>query len=185
MTLEQHLEAFERLCPCCGADPEFTPLSICCDNMDLVELGDGYVLYFKMIIYFVCITVVILGINIYKLVVNFKGDHCSVRPAGADLDTTIQSNGEVPPCYIDWITPHSIANYGIGETDIPERCLMVIFLGLFWCTLAGIRHRVLVISNIIDCKNDTCSDFTLTVTNILLSSKTCHYTTEKKTSKRR
>lgn len=184
MSLDQQVETFGRLCPCCGTDPEYHPLSIFCDNMDLAEIGEGYVLYFKLIIYFGCITLVLLGINIYKLVINFEGEFCTPRPEGAVLDTKFSSdNYDAPPCYIDWITPHSIANYGIAYTDMAERAMMVIFLGLFYFALAIVRHRILKISGVIDSKNDTCSDFTLTVGSLLSSSIIYHCTTMRKPSK--
>ena len=164
MDLEQQIEAFNRLCPCCGVDSENEPLSICCDNMELADLGEGYVLFFKLMIYFGVIALFFYGINIYKLVVNIQGDLCTNRPpelGGSDLKTF--GKDKIPPCFNDFINPHSIANYGLDKIDVVERSLMVAFLGFFWLAMALVYHKVLQISRHIDEQNDTPSDWTLMV----------------------
>ena len=121
MDLNQQMESLNRLCPCCGIDPENKPLSIFCPNMELVDLGEGYVLYFKMLIYFGLLSIVFYGIGIYKVIVNLRGDGCSVNAvsiSGSDLQRFSSEN--LPPCHSDWVNPHSIANYGIKRTRLSK-----------------------------------------------------------------
>lgn len=115
-------------------------------------------------IYFGIIGLFFYGINVYKVIVNFQGTNCTQRPPdlmGSDLKTF--GTKERPPCFNDWINPHSIANYGIERVDTVERSLMVAFLGVFWVSLALVYHRVLKVSKLIDETNDTPSDWTLMV----------------------
>lgn len=164
MDLEQQMEIFNRLCPCCGVDSENEPLSIFCDNMELADLGEGYVLFFKMMIYFGIIGILFYGINVYKLIVNFNGGLCTNRPpelTGSDIKTF--GKNKIPPCFNDGINPHSIANYGVDKIDVVERCLMVGFLSFFWLSMAIVYHIVLKISRTIDEQTDTPSDWTLWV----------------------
>lgn len=163
MDMENQEKKFKRLCPCCGVDPEFQPFSIFCDSMQLAEIGEGYVLYFKLILYIGIFTSIFVAINIYKVTVNFMGTYCIPRPSGQQPDTQLSDSITDPQCFDDWITPHSIANYGVRNIDVPERSLMVIYLGLSWIVLAYIYNKVLKIDQQIDCKNDTPSDFTLMV----------------------
>lgn len=164
MDLEQQIETYSRLCPCCGIDPENEPFSIFCSNMDLSDLGEGYVLFFKLMIYFGIIGLFFYGINIYKVVVNFQSHVCVPRPeelTESDLQTF--GKDKIPPCFNDWITPHSRANYGVNNVDIIERSLMVAFLSVFWLSMAVVYQRVLSISRQIDDQNDAPSDWTLMV----------------------
>ena len=163
MDLENQEKKFKRLCPCCGLDPQFESFSVFCDNMQLAEIGEGYVIYFKLIVYIGWVAAILVGINIYKTTVNFMGNFCIPRPDNQQPDTSLSDVKSDPQCFVDWITPHSIANYGVRHIDMPERILMVLYLGLFWGALALFYHWVLKIDEVIDCKNDTPSDFTLLV----------------------
>lgn len=131
--------------------------------MQLAEIGEGYVLYFKLIIYVGWFAVIFFAINIYKTAVNFMGSYCIARPTNQQPDTTLSDASADPQCFIDWITPHSIANYGVRNIDMAERAMMVIYLGIFWGALALFYHLVMKIDGVIDCKNDTPSDYTLLV----------------------
>lgn len=131
--------------------------------MELAEIGEGYVIFFKLIVYLGWICTVFVAINIYKTTVNFMGSYCIPRPNGQAQDTTLSDQFSDPQCFVDWITPHSIANYGVRNVDMPERSMMVIYLGLLCIALAIFYNRILKIDQLIDCKNDTPSDFTLQV----------------------
>lgn len=167
MDLDEQLELFSRLCPCCGVDSENEPFPICCDNMDLADLGEGYVLLFKLMIYFGLIGIIFYGLNIYKVVINLQGTNCVSRPldlTGSDLQ--IYGQDKLPPCYNDGINPHSVANYGLEKMDKIERSLMVSFLAFFWVAIAAVYARVKSMARTIDEKNDTPSDWTLWIKNL-------------------
>lgn len=166
MNLDQQLESLQRLCPCCGVDPFSEPFSLFCPNIELADLGEGYVLFFKLMIYFGFVAIVFYGINLYKVVVNLQGHHCSnISPiSGSDLQSYTKE--KLPPCHNDWVNPHSIANYGLNTVDVTERSLMVAFLGLFWLSMGFIYSKVMDICQEIDEANDTPSDWTLMVKNL-------------------
>lgn len=169
MDLEQQIEVFNRLCPCCGVDPETKPYSIFCDNMELADLGEGYVLFFKLMIYFGFIAIFFYGINIYKVAVNLRGSVCVERsPEYHDSDLKTFGKDTVPPCFKDWINQHSVANYGVNRIDAIERGLMVAFLSVFWLSMAFVYNRLLAVSKQIDEANDTPSDWTLMLKNVPL-----------------
>lgn len=170
MDLQQQMDSLNRLCPCCGTDPENKPFSLFCPNMELVDLGEGYVLLFKMMIYFGILSLCFYGINIYKIVANFKGNVClnsAVEIQGSDLKRFSSEN--LPPCHSDWVNPHSIANYGLKDQDLIERALMVAFLAVFWVAMGFVYRKILDICRDIDEANDTPCDWTLMFTNIPLA----------------
>lgn len=167
MDLQQQIERMGRLCPCCGIDTENKPFSLFCPPMDLVDLGEGYVLYFKMIIYFGIISICFYAINIYKIVANFKGDECkdtTLDISGSDLKA--YTSEVLPPCHSDWVNPHSIANYGLRKDDLVERALMVAFLALFWLAMGFMYRKIMDICRDIDEANDTPCDWTLMITHL-------------------
>lgn len=132
--------------------------------MELVDLGEGYVLYFKLMIYFGIIGIFFYGINIYKVVANIQGSNCKDDPNSIDgSDLQFYSKNNMPPCHKDWVNPHSIAGYGLNKIDLIERALMVAFLSAFWVSMAYIYHLVIEICREIDERNDTPCDWTLMV----------------------
>ena len=167
MSQEQQLQSLDRLCPCCGIDPEKEPFSIFCSNMELADLGEGYVLLFKLMAYFGLLAVCFYAINIYKIVANLKGEICSqsaVEISGKDLQA--YSRDRMPPCHADWVNPHSAANYGLARVDLVERALMVAYLGVFWLAMAIIYGKAIAVCRDIDEANDTPCDWTLMATHL-------------------
>lgn len=166
MSQEQQLQSLNRLCPCCGIDPENEPISIFSSNMELADLGEGYVLLFKLMAYFGLLALCFYAINIYKIAVNLKGDICSssVNLSGKDLQA--YSRERMPPCHSDWVNPHSVANYGLTRVDIVERALMVAYLGLFWLAMGYIYGKAMAICRDIDEANDTPCDWSLAVKHL-------------------
>lgn len=135
--------------------------------MDLADLGEGYVLLFKLMKYFGILAVCFYGINLYKIVANLRGGLCTSSAAdisGKDLQA--YSRASMPPCHADWVNPHSVANYGLTRVDLVERALMVAYLGVFWLAMGYIYGRVMRICRDIDEANDTPCDWTLLATHL-------------------
>lgn len=135
--------------------------------MDLVDLGEGYVLLFKLSIYLALISIFFYGINIYKVVVNFKGNFChssTTSISGSDLK--LYNDNNLPPCNSDWVNPHSLANYGLDKSDLIESALMVAYLAFFWVAIGFIYRKIIDICKAIDEANDTPCDWTLMIKGI-------------------
>lgn len=167
MTPAEQVELTQRLCTCCGVDPVNTKLGIFCNNMDLGDLGAGYVMYFRMIIFFTGIWCFYLLINVIKVISNMKGSYCS------DSSTYFSSTGVAdsakylalgyPPCTSDWITVHSVANYGTIIVDEQEKSWVMIFFIAYWVFLSLCKAWLKSTNLQIDVNNDTPSDWTLIV----------------------
>jgi hypothetical protein len=164
----------QRLCPCCGVDPESKPLSLCCDNMDLADLGAGYVMYFKLVIAFGLIMIVACVPSFFKLSRTVSGNECLSESDLSNptllLKNTYYLYGMARKdmnviCTKDWITVHSIANYGWSK-DTTERDWSVFLVLLYWVILSFIKTYIKRTNKTIDVKNDTPSDWTLMVSNL-------------------
>ena len=161
MNAQDQIELIDRLCPCCGVDPVYHPLSICCDNMDLADLGAGYVMYFRMIIFFSGIWIFYLIINVIKVIANLRGSGCKL----GGIDSPYLTMG-LPACSADWITVHSIANYGIILVDTTEKSWVLIFFIAYWAFLSMCKAWLKRTNKLIDISNDTPSDWTIIVRNL-------------------
>lgn len=150
-----------RLCPCCGVDPEFTPLGLSCDNMELADLGAGYVMYFKMCIFFGIVMLVFAGINIIKVIANMKGGNCVYNKS--EIAGSVYVLAGYPPCSLDWITYHSIANYSVFRVDSTEKTGILLFFLAYWLVLSGCKSWISKTNKLIDVSNDTPSDWTIVV----------------------
>lgn len=154
-----------RLCPCCGVDPQYIELGVTCDNMDLADLGAGYVMYFKMVIFLGFSMSLFLLINIIKAISNIRQGHCisSTTTSGLSGDALIYSKKGWPICSLDWVTIHSAANYGVERVDSQEKTWVFIFFLLYWFLLSGCKAYIKKTNKAIDINNDTPSDWTLIV----------------------
>jgi hypothetical protein len=167
----EQVQIIERLCPCCGVDPEVTPLSLCCDNMELAELGAGYVMYFKITILFGIIWLVFAFINIWKVIANFKGTQCYTDSYINDVRNAVEAarisydkvQFENSLCRKDWITAPSRANYGINKEDTNEATWLIVFFIAYQFALALIKSYIKKTNAEIDKRSDLPSDWTLIV----------------------
>ena len=134
--------------------------------MDLAHLGVGYVLYFKLIIFFCLLMLVFLVINILKVVANVSQNNC-VPPSDAYIGMSAAGKyyfGKgYPVCKLDWITIHSVANYGIQNLDISEKACVFTFFIVYWSILALCQRYIKRTNYEIDQHNDTPSDWTIIV----------------------
>lgn len=164
MSVEEQLEAMARVCPCCGVDPKAEEFKITCNNMDLAELGAGYVIYFKMIIVFGGIALGVAILNVFKLVNNLQGSRCvSGGQLQADADSRVYVGLGYPPCEFDWISAHSVANFGIDRVDDSEKSVTLVCCVAYWLVLAFVKNWIKRVNKEIDRMNDTPSDWTLMV----------------------
>lgn len=160
------MAVLNRLCPCCGVDPQYIDLPITCDNMDLADLGAGYVMYFKLVIFFGALMVLFSVINVIKALSNTTKGHClSSSATTKDITNTslYYTKQGYPVCTLDWVTVHSVANYGIENVDTTEKTWVFIFFLVYWFMLSGIKSYVKKTNKLIDINNDTPSDWTLIV----------------------
>jgi hypothetical protein len=110
-------------CDCCD-DPIISANLNCKTDWDLLKYyGTGYICYFSLRFVFTSILGVLFIMNIYKLIVNILGGYCP-----ADLNQTSYKNSpNLKPCYSDWSTIHTSANYGVLREDIPERIIFLVY----------------------------------------------------------
>lgn len=136
--------------------------------MDLADLGAGYVMYFKMVIFFGIIMILFSIISVIKAISNSTKGYCTTSTSSV----SISSNAAIYPlkgwqiCSFDWITAHSVANYGVMNVDSQEKTWVLIFFLFYWFTLSGLKSYIKKTNKSIDVNNDTPSDWTLIVKNL-------------------
>ncbi len=160
LSLEQQKLQLERLCPCCGLDPQVEPHSLCCDNMELSDHGSGYILFFclEKLAFIICLA--LAALSIYKLYVNLDGKYC------ISVDDPVYKAflSAINVCIKDWITIHSVANYGMQNKN--DKLLMIAFFVILLLFLAYYQVYLKKISHNADQGNDVPSDWTVVVSFI-------------------
>lgn len=171
MNPQEQVNVINRLCPCCGVDPEQQPLSLFSDNMEFAEMGAGYVVYFKMTIFFGAIWLVFAAVNVLKMIANARGSGCLTSSqadaylallarSGAQFDASAVEN---TVCRKDWITVFSRANYGVRNVDGQEQSWLMIFFFAYYVVLSLCKMYIKNTNKEIDRLSDTPSDWTLIV----------------------
>lgn len=117
-----------RVCPCCLQDPQAAPFSLFCHIDELASCGLGYPLYFQLIKYAVLMCIVMGILEIPKIVRNVSANSC-------------KETAPVNVCQRDWITMHSVANYGTSRLDIDDKLWSIISVGLFLLLLEVVRYQ--------------------------------------------
>ena len=127
--------------------------------MELAPLGQGYVTYFNMIKFVSCLTILLAIVNIWKLTENMKSHFCKASQQ-ALLNFSVKQRDV---CMQDWITVHSVVNYGGSRFDLNDRLMMVGYLLLF-IILVGLYQVYLdKISLIAALKHSTASHWSVVV----------------------
>lgn len=157
LSLEQQKQQLERLCPCCGLDPQVKPLPLCCDILQLADQGTGYILFFSLQNLGALICLVLALVNIYKIIANLRGEACFKVDDPIFRGILVASN----VCISDWITVHSVANY--GKQDTLDKLLMVLFLVIMLLLLGLYVRKFRKLASIADVGNDVPSDWTVVV----------------------
>lgn len=95
--------------------------------------------------------------NIYKFFVNIDGKAC-VEEKNPELIKRLQA---MRICISDWITSHSVANY--GKQDVYDKLFMVGFLILMLIILAWTIVVIKRLISVTDYLNDVPEDWTIAV----------------------
>lgn len=127
--------------------------------MELAPLGQGYVTYFNMIKFTSCLTFILAIFNIWKLRENMMSHFCKFSQT-AIVNFSVKQRDV---CVQDWVTVHSVVNYGGSRFDIIDRLVMIGYLLLF-ILLVGLYQVYLdKISLIAAQKHNTASHWTVVV----------------------
>lgn len=157
---EKELEQLKnQVCPCCLLDPNITEYRLCDGPESLGELGSGYVAFFKLMKLCIGLCFLLALANIYKVVANVKGNFCF------NVDDPIYDLVKLIPivCGRDWITVHSLANYGGSKVDYADKGIMLGYFALFLVILVFFYPHLKHLGEMIDKKSDVPSDWTVQV----------------------
>ena len=119
-------------------------------------MGAGYVVYFKMVTFFGIIITLFVLINFIKIISNIRGTQCS----GGIYAFQYQ------PCVKDWITVHSVANYGIQKEDGTEKGWVLVYWIAYSMALSVCKLYIKSTNKEVDKLNDTPSDWTMMVSGM-------------------
>jgi hypothetical protein len=123
--------------------------------MELADMGSGYVLYFKMVIFFGCISVFFCLINVIKAISNVSAGFCKT-----DQKAYVALGHQ---CVRDWVTVHSVVNYSIFKEDGTEKAWMLVFWIVYSLALSICKVYIKRTNKSVDVMNDTPADWTLMV----------------------
>ena len=151
-----------RLCPCCGSVSEVKPLKVTCKNTELADIGSGYVMFFKLITWYAGLMLVFAIIAVVKAIANANGDGC-LSTADLPPNSDPYTSASLPVCVKDWVSVHSVANYGIFKTDESELLWMMMVLIVNWVVLSAFHQLVGVTAKQAEKLSDTPSDWTVMV----------------------
>jgi hypothetical protein len=117
-------DLFRQACPCCGLNPSTNQFPLCVDSLELGSYGPGYVTYFSMVKFCMLLSFIFAVMNIPKLIRNLNGAQC----IASDGPLLVFSIRQTNVCRQDWITTHSVSNYGTKNRDTLDRLIMAIYL---------------------------------------------------------
>ena len=148
----------QRVCRCCGLDPEMKPLGLCCNTFELSDFGSGYVAFFSLTKLCFWLCVLFAGANIVKIIRNVKGTNCF-----SSSDPAYQLVKAIPQvCTRDWIATHSIANWGIS-VDYVDKGIMIAYFAVFYIILTLYYPYLKNLGEKIDKQSNVPSDWAVQV----------------------
>lgn len=153
------METGLSMCKCCD-DPIVSASPTCKSDWDLLKYyGSGYICYFSLRFVFTSILGVLVIMNIYKLIVNFLGGYCP-----SDLtQTSYKGSPDLKPCYADWSTFHTAANYGVRREDIVERIIFLVYFFLHSVFLAFCKKYIDLKERAVDDRVLDATDYSVVV----------------------
>lgn len=156
-----------RVCRCCGLDPDMQPLSVLCETFEMSDFGSGYIAFFSLTKLCFWLCVLFIGANIVKIIRNVNALNCfySSDPQYETFKTLPQA------CVRDWVTVHSIANWGY-EIDYVDKGIMLGFFALFYTVLTFYHPYIRSLGEKIDKASNVPSDWTVQVVLDLVRSET-------------
>lgn len=154
-----------RICHCCGMveEPDAHNIKSTENPYTYRAAGAGYVMFFKLN----DVNLVIIGllciVNIYKILVNIFGKYCVSTDS---TSTSYKDNTKLPVCYLDWVTIHSAANYGVANIDYVERYLLLVMFLTHSFFLAAGNYYISYISQWIDGRDLNASDYAVLIKGV-------------------
>lgn len=164
LTIPELQKMKERVCRCCGLDPQVKnhPIPLCCDNVvELADYGSGYVAFFSLtkLCFWLCFVFIIFNIDKIKRNVDTNNCFSSNDP---NYHYLISLEGS---CGRDWVTVHSIANYGYG-IDYYDKGVMLGFFGALIIILTLYYPYFKGLCEKIDKASSVPSDWTIQMKNV-------------------
>lgn len=155
-----------KVCNCCGYADEHEGNNIkSFENPYSYRAGGaGYVMFFKLNVVNLAVIGSLCVVNIYKLLVNIFGGYCV--SAEDTTTTSYKDSGDLPVCYIDWVTIHSAANYGVKNIDYAERYLLLIMFLINSIYLAAGNYYISYIADWIDGRDLNASDYAVLIKGV-------------------
>lgn len=153
------------ICHCCGLveEPDSHNISSAENPYTYRAAGAGYVMFFKLNVVNLVIIGLLCIVNIYKLLVNLFGGYCvSIDSASSSY----KDNTALPVCYLDWVTIHSAANYGVTNIDYAERYLLLIMFFTHSFFLAAGNYYISYIAEWIDGRDLNASDYAVLIKGV-------------------
>ena len=148
----------DRVCPCCMLDPSIKQYRLCSSTKDFGELGSGYVAFFSLSKLCIGLCFVFILANIYKIRANSQSTFC-FSPADPSYEHVKTLPGV---CVRDWITVHSIANYGYA-VDNTDKAIIIAYFGVCLLIFIFFYPHMNDLTEVIDKKSDMPSDWTVEV----------------------
>ena len=129
---EEELHTYLReVCPCCGSYPPYEELEKLPDAVTLNQLGLGYGLAAVKTKLWMWIFGLCALLSLYMVIRNILGKQCLSEEQASDptiLSTNQYLLKRLTPCKKDWVTIHSIANYGLQLDGIEVAIVLLIIV---------------------------------------------------------
>jgi hypothetical protein len=122
--------------------------------LEIADFGSGFVAFFSLVKFLIFALCIFGALNIYKIQADINGKFCL-----ADDQARNAPNSSFT-CVRDWVTRHSLANYGF-EVDQTDKALMCVFFGILLFAVSIFYAYSKKLAEQIDIKNDMPSDWTV------------------------
>lgn len=154
----------KQSCPCCYLNPNMKQLKLWCDVKELAPYGTGYVSYFILLKLAAFLCFLMALVNIWKIKENINAGRCV---SSSDVEVS-------DACKRDWITRHSIVNYGEHKFDVTDRVIMLIFLAVYLLLVSLHSIYVQHIENKLQEQTADQSEWSIVVSKIVTSFMVFH-----------
>lgn len=135
------------------------------DMESLTDMGVGYIMFFKLTALFIFVEFCFACFSAFKVATNSVGGLC-LSASDANDPNIYQGNVyyklNLQLCTADWVTVHSVANYGLN-VDSQERIWLIFFWFLMWIILTFGNISLQIYADRIDQEEDNPSDFSVMV----------------------
>ena len=139
-------------CACCGLISDIKELPLCSNIRDISYIGNGYILYFSLIVYVAILLGLEFVVSLTQSYENYDRNACATYD-GRYL------------CQNDILTKISVANYGL-EFPLRNRVTDAIYLVIAYLFIAVFKNKLTVQAAVVDMETDTASDFSIMVSHL-------------------